>query len=54
MVNIELLSYKINELKMRNDLKSNSGVQLISRNEFHMEIIDNSKAAASLTEYVRM
>lgn len=54
MVNIELLSYKINELKMRNDLKINRGVHLINRNEFHMEIIDNSRAAAVLTELVRM
>lgn len=54
MVNIELLSYKIIELKMRNDLKINRGVHLINRNEFHMEIIDNSRAAAVLTELVRM
>lgn len=38
MVNIELLSYKINELKMRNDLKSNRGVHLINRNDFQMEL----------------
>lgn len=54
MVNIELLSYKINELKMRNDLKINRGVHLINRNDFQMEFIDNSRAAAVLTEYVRM
>lgn len=54
MVNIELLSYKINELKMRNDLKSNRGVHLINRNDFQMEFIDNSRAVAVLTEYVRM
>lgn len=54
MVNTELMSYKINQLNMRNALKSNKGVQLISRNEFHMEIIDNSRAAVVLTVYVRM
>lgn len=54
MANIELLSYKINELKMRNDLKNSGGVHLISRNDFHMEFIDNSRAVAVLTEYVRM
>lgn len=54
MVNIELLSYKINELKMRNDLKINRGVHLINRNDFWMEFIDNSRAAAVLTELVRM
>lgn len=54
MANIELLSYKINELKMRNDLKINRGVHLINRNDFQMEFIDNSRAVAVLTEYVRM
>lgn len=54
MANIELLSYKINELKMRNDLKINRGVHLINRNDFQMEFIDNSRAAAVLTELVRM
>lgn len=54
MANIELLSYKINELKMRNDLKINRGVHLINRNDFQMEFIDNSRAVAVLTEYVMM
>lgn len=53
MVNIEQLSYKINELKMRNDLKNSRGVHLINRNDFHMEFIGNNRATAVLTEYVK-
>lgn len=53
MVNIELQSYKIKELKMANNLKTNRDIHLINRNEFGMEFEDNSRATAVLTEYVR-
>lgn len=53
MVGIELQSYKIKELKMTNNLKINQNIHLINRNYFGIEFIDNSRAIAVLTEYVR-
>lgn len=53
MINIELQSYKIKELKMANNLKINRNIHLINRNNFGMEFVDNRKVTAVLTEYVR-